>query len=694
MGEDGFEIDKMEFMEDEENLPTSEELLTGEVIKGIDPKSDVPINAELEDGEYLQFPDGTTQKVVGKDHEEGGVKMNIPDGTKVVSNSLTLTQRHVKALNKEFDLKLSVKDTYAVALDKYTRKIGLQRLNDEQEELFTQLKEVLDEKSSPGTTRVNKDFLNDKILSVEKKKADKENVRKEFFNKVFDIQESVKPKKLATEEGFKYGGISEQNFKMLCAKHGLTEEQGRAVIAGQKPVFAEGGEKGVTDGGGGTFRVRAESNAYSTQERVKQSATNKGYGQVTQENIESTLKELYRNFPDIVSQSDIFDIKVDDKGNFSYNTNINFSTQSKEVEKFQMQAKKRMEATADVVLKNPDKFDPVSVESAKKFKDNEIFTDGADLVTGLDQKYGNFTSGRFNLGLDVVTPAELQELSKKGITTVEQLNSAVNSKQVDISPESVERLQNIYELQKGTGGDFILDAIQTVETPAPAVEEVIPDARTPIDATAGIVDDVVTPSVRGPRQFYMPDQSTLPPTPLQTGLKVTNRFGRIDPIKLGVEPQLQELSNQRQFIAEQLDGLPSSARASALASLLAGSQKAANQAILDVNRVNAQNQSSAELFNIGQSDREDIAEGNNALSFEARAMTAAGKTDEDIRNYFEYNKKVALNNWSNQQRLNLMSSLFPDYSLNYTGTAVDFDPESEFQLQNNADYLSLFNQQV
>lgn len=688
----GFDIDKVELMEDEPNSPTPEKLLTGDVIKGLDPHSPIEPNAELEDGEYLQFPDGTTQKVVGEDHEDGGTKMNIPDGTKVISNSLTFTPKQVKALNKEFDLKLSVKDTYAIALDKYTKKIGLQKLNDEQEELFKELKKVVETKSSPGTDRVNKEFLDGKILSIEKRKTDKEKVRANFFNKVFDMQESVKPKKLTKEEGFKYGGLSEQNFKMLCEKHGLTREDGEALLNGEDLVkFAKGGEKGTTDGGG-TFKVRAESNSFSTQERIKQSATKKGYGKVTEDNIENTLKELYRNFPDIVAQSDVFDIKIDDKGNFSYNSNINFSTQSKEVAKFQQEAKRRMEATADVVLKNPDKFDPTSVESAQKFKSNEIFTDGADLVTGIDQKYGNFTSGRFNLGLDVVTPAELEQLTKSGITTVEQLNSAVNSKKVDISPESVKRLTDIYELQKGTGADFIIDAIKPsgADDSTPGISL---STTAPVDPTADIQDNVSVPRTKGPRQFYMPDQSTLPPSPLETGTMVTNRFGRIDPIRVGVEPQLDEISRQRQAITSQLDGLPSTARAAALASLLSTATKATNQTITDANKINAQNMSSAELFNIGQSDRENIAAGNNALNYEARAMTAEAKTQEELRRYFDYNKKVALNNWTNQQRLNLMSSLFPDYSLNYTGTAVEFDPQSEFQLENRSDYLSLFKQQ-
>lgn len=691
-----FEISQIE-MEDDRDQPSMEKLLTGEYIKGLKPTSPIEANSEMEGGEYVKFPDGTTQKVVGPDHEDGGVKMNIPDDTRVISDTLKLTPRQVKKLNKEFDLNLSVKHTFAEAIEKYSKKIGLKRLNDDQEALFGQLKESMNKKTSEGTRRVNDEFLNKKINDIEQKKQLKEKVRSQFFDTVFDMQESTKPKEKVETDKFEYGGISKSNFTALCKKHGLTEDQGRALLKRefQPEMFEDGGEKGPTDGGGGSFKVRAESNKFSGQERDKQHNTDKGFGEVNSQNLEETLKELYRNFPDIVSKSDVFDIRVDENGNFQYNSNINFSKQSQEVEKFQKEAKSRMEATADVVLKNPDKFDEESVNSAKRFKEQEVFTDGADLVTGIDKKYGNFTSGRFNLGLDVVTPQELEELSTKGITTVNQLTSALSTGEIKLSPETEKRLKDVQEIQKGTNADFILDPISsspiTEDVPAsPGAEATTPPVVAP-DPTANIDNLIQEPVNNGSERFFaMPDQSTLPPSALQTGTKVTNTFGRIDPIRVGIESNLAEIATQRQSVAETLSELPSPARASALSTLLASSQKAANDAITSTNKINAQNESSAELFNIGQSDRENIAESNNRLSYEARALTAQAKTEEELRNYFEYNKEVALNNWANQQRLNLLSSLYPDYKLNTRGTAIDFAPESKFTLSDSNPFADLF----
>lgn len=692
-----FDIDKIESLEgqNKSDEPSMEKLLTGDVIKGLKPTSPVEANAELEGEEWIKFPDGTTQKVIGPDHEDGGVKMNIPDDTRIISDTLKLTSRQVKKLNKEFDLNLSVKHTFAEAIEKYSKKIGLKRLNDDQEALFGQLKDSMNKKTSEGTKRVNDEFLNKKINDIEQKKQLKEKVRSQFFDTVFDMQESTKPKEKVETDKFEYGGISKSNFTALCKKHGLTEDQGRALLKRefQPEMFADGGEKGANDGGG-TFRVRTESNKFSDQGRDKQHNTDKGFGEVNSQNLEETLKELYRNFPDIVSKSDVFDINIDENGNFKYNSNINFSKQSQEVEKFQREAKSRMESTADVVLNNPDKFDPESVNSAKKFKNEQIFTDGADLVTGIDKKYGNFTSGRFNLGLDVVTPQELDDLSKKGITTVNQLTSALSSGDIKLSPETEKRLKNVQDLQKGTNADFILDPISS--TPSqdnpmiPPTEQVAPPVNVP-DPQSSIENLIKEPSNNGSERFFaMPDQSTLPPSALQTGTKVTNTFGRIDPIRVGIESNLAEIASQRQSVAETLSDLPSPARASALSTLLASSQKAANDAITGTNKINAQNESSAELFNIGQSDRENIAESNNRLSYEARALTAQAKTEEELRNYFEYNKEVALNNWANQQRLNLLSSLYPDYKLNTRGTAIDFAPESKLTLSDSNPFAELF----
>ena len=67
-------------------------MLTDEVITGLPVGSSVQPNAELENKEHLKFPDGEIQRVAGNPHKKGGVKMYIPDGTKILSDKGEYTE--------------------------------------------------------------------------------------------------------------------------------------------------------------------------------------------------------------------------------------------------------------------------------------------------------------------------------------------------------------------------------------------------------------------------------------------------------------------------------------------------------------------------------------------------------------------------------------------------------------------------
>lgn len=675
---EGFDIKAVKF-----DSPDTEELLTGDVVKGLDPASDIQSNAEIEKDEFVQFPDGTTQKAEGDTHEDGGIKMNLPDGTKVLSDNLTLTKKDVKLLREEFDIKASTSDTFATVLEKYNKKIGLHKLHEEQEEVFEVLKMQLENKDiSEGTARVNQAYVSKKIYDLEQQKLPKEKQKAEMFNVLFGMQETQKkPEKVEGEPAFKYGGVSTASFDALCKKHGMTSEEGRRMLEDGGmivPKYALGDTVGDPPFSG-TFRVNATPHQYSNEEeyqRVHQNPTEGGgYGKIqTKEDLRNVLENLYRNFPDIVAEKDVLGnyfslengkVKLTD-AKFDLNK-INAG-----VGRFQDRANTRMKESADVIIKNPTLFSKEQVDAATNYQKNETFTDeGVKAVRGVDQKLGNFTSGRFSLGLDVVTPEELETLQSKGIFTLNQLK---DNKDVPLSPESKARLAKIVEI-KGEGADFRLD--KYTPAVAPIVEKVPEEpAKAPQNPPGKIEDNVKLANKRYPTMFFTPDQGVLPPSAQQAETMVSSRFQRIDPVRIGIEDTLRQLSDSREFVSEQLDTLPPTQRAAALSSLLAQTQESENEAFLKTNQTNAGYQSQAELFNIGQAEKEDTYRANNLLSYEARALTGAAKTEEEFRNYFDFNRKVALNNYETQRNLNLMNSLFPDYNLNFMGTDVNYDPNN------------------
>ena len=89
--------------------------------------------------------------------------------------------------------------------------------------------------------------------------------------------------------------------------------------------------------------------------------------------------------------------------------------------------------------------------------------------------------------------------------------------------------------------------------------------------------------------------------------------------------------------------------------------------------------------------KEEKARLGNLLSFEQRQLTAKAKTEEEVRNYYDQLQRINVNNFRNNQDLNLIDQLTPDFSLNRDGTAVEYDPEGEFKIQDRSNLKGLFN---
>lgn len=627
----GYDINSIEIVD--EKQPELSKLLTDDYIKGLSPKSPIQSNAEVEGGEYIQFPDNTVVKALGNRHEQGGVKVSLPDGTKIESDFLKPTKRQIKLIEKEFGLSISSKDTYAKVMDKYLKKVGYEALSKEQEELFKELEKVVNKRGiDPNTASINQQYLNNKINDIEKQKEAKNPDKERFFKIIFAMQEQSKPKE-ERAEGYRDGG----KFQ---------------------------------DGGGITYRISEKENEYKGEKVESQKPTkDAGYGRIS--DTQSALQNLYENFPDIITTV-YKDYVIVENGKVSFKNKVDFNKQNELVLKMQEGINKRMVSSANDIIKNPKYFSEEDLERAKKYLSDQTFIkDGKttpEKVRGFDKMLGQFTSGRYSLGLDFVTPEEQKTIIESGITTLNQIPDDILK---TLSPESQKRIKQIRDI-KGEDSDYAINAY----TPPKDLPEVVVTAkRNPTKVEDEPINNYVgnPPVNRGPKMFFQPDQSALPPSPMEAHLKGNVRFGRIDPVRIGIDQNLQEISDQQSFVASQLDSLPDNQRTAAFTSLLAQGQKAANQAITSANVTNAQNISQAELVNIQQADKEEIYNLNNALSFEQRQLTAKAKSDEEMRRWLDYNRRVRVSNFQNQQRLNLLDSMFPQFDLDFSGMTVNYN---------------------
>lgn len=184
--------------DERKQLPITQEM-TGEYIQQQPVQVGAIPNSEVEDGEYIRHPDGQVQQVVGRTHKEGGERLELEPKTKIISDKLKLGAKNAKQLSKEFGFDVKPNDTFAVAVEKYTKKIGLTSLNEEQEQYFEKLKK--DGKTEDSqTSELNNQFLSEKINELDKKKEILEALRSSYTDYVYNLQQESKTPKVQPTE--------------------------------------------------------------------------------------------------------------------------------------------------------------------------------------------------------------------------------------------------------------------------------------------------------------------------------------------------------------------------------------------------------------------------------------------------------------------------------------------------------------
>jgi hypothetical protein len=668
---------------------TQEQLLTGEYLTELDPKTGIVPNAEVEGGEYIKFPEGDTQKVAGPDHEQGGVPVNIPDETRILSKSVNLTKQQAEKLTEFFNIDLTTKDTYASALDKFTKKSGLKKINEEHEEVLKGLRKQLDnQKIDAKTKRINEAYISKKIYDLEKDKQPLEQAREKMFDVLFEMQEKTKADQGDEEAMFRYGGIQKSNFENVARKLGMSPEEAAMLLRQKRAMqtFEKGGLMQYPDGG----IFVTEGTKVNT------------FGSLSPE-VKTKLVDWYeKHNPDVAKQLKDKKLETFVPPQAILQAATSGSTLKNVGQHYDKKSLLKAPTAGDVTS------DMVQYFALKEFYESQPENKGKtftnitkDELTALQNRYA--TDFEKRAGVKYYSGKQGKDVVSDGIfgnVTASYMRQNVTLPATKAGVIDVDKLwglsdDDLAKQLEGTGvtpqqlAEFKSSAVKYVTldpnapaptvTPPPAAGDKTPPPTDPLVTGTPIVDKVgQRPGTDYPRLFFTPDQSALPPTAPEAHLKANIRLERIDPVRVGIEQTLQETANQRNFVTDQIGSMPESQRVAVLANLLATTQGTINQAAQQANMTNAQNQSQAELFNIQQSGQEQMLEAQNSLDFERRQFTAKAKADESLRNFYDYNRKVNVNNFENMQRLNLLDSLFPDFDLDFFGAGVNYNPKSEW----------------
>lgn len=563
------------------------EMATGEYIRGVANEDTENYNAEVEQGEYLQTNQGDIAEVVGKKHSKGGEKIEMQPEDRVLSDKLKLGGETAKMLREKYDMKLKAKNTYSDVLDKFRKKMKLDKLVKEESDIIDKMDAQRDVKDV--TTRdFNLQVLTQKKQEIEAEKSPIEEQRKEVFEELYNLQESSKEKG-NKQINLAMGG----NLESLAKEYGYTTEEAKRIVekyeAGGKYVpkyetgeptlelekCRDGDEKCEERNRQLMSKSNPNSEFYNKGEHQNFTSANMA-GDVNEQNYVDRMGNLLEQFPNEVQQN--FDIQQGENGI------LNYIPRGKDIGESIGNMQKDINNRYQQLLGQIDSeiTDPAQRKKMKEQVEAEMFNPNAK-NRKFDSILGDFTASRKNFTLDTLRR--------------------------NMEPAAYKQLPN-------------------TETP-PSNEQEYLDSEN------------IRQRNQGMGAFLFPDETPLAPTGLQGTIKPEARFERETAYQIDVVPYLQSISDREQVQMQNLEGLSPNVRAAVLSNVRAQSQDQSSRIRNQIDTQNLQNRQQVENRNTRLSNREQIQNQNYRQGFENRIYTAQANQDFDINNY--YNRLQSLN---------------------------------------------------
>ena len=722
-----------------EDIITPEMLMSGNYTTGV--KVGQPANAEVENGEYLQHPDGAVQQVVGKSHENGGEAMMLEPGTKVVSDNLKLGKELSKDINATFDLKTKANDTYAKAIDKFKKKNGLDKLEEEEEDLLKRAEK--NEKVSSATTKsLNKEHLSKQFKELEEEKASAQEMLSQFTDFIFQAQQQAKGEYDQMGQGMSPEAAmpTEEELQMLQQQNAA--QQGEEAVQAEADMQQQQQQAGEVMSNGGLFEdprflnlVKQSGLSPERASQLYQTYRNGGYvglekfadgGKPKRETknlredadfiLEMTKKDpefakefatffkymrlnpyalIERDTQHYNKNSNLYggiEDTADARMNWLYDKNedlLDFYETDKNGKRRVKKGKegeyqKKYAELSDKWVNRLVKKGLWTEKQAQMFKDYIAYHDAKDTARGFDSKVGDFTSSRSFLGVPIFkTEEERKAAEGAGIFTLKQFRKAWEKDKdklikLGISEESFNNAKT--ELEENGDldmGMYSLEPQDPPQEPKETPEE--PEEPKEIPIPAKPEEPARRRGEEGVFDWLLfPDQTPIPPDGVVPHLMVDRTYERLDPVRVSYEPQMVEGQRQLAQLQDSVASLPETARAAVLANAMASTQQNLNNAIGQVQLANQQNEMQTEQFNIGQSNMEENARAQDLLNFEQRQLMAYENTLRDYNDWFEKVQNNYMNEYQTRLRMQQINQLTDNFKTDMFGRTREIDTGEKF----------------
>lgn len=657
--------------------------LTGEYLYPLPKSMEDQANVEVERGEYVTQPGEAPMEAMGQKHADGGTPVSLEEGTKVITDDTTIDPDFAKYIRDTYGIKATPKDTYATLMDRYKIKIGLKSAYDDQKKALDKLKKN-DKIDDENTRRLNASVLSKAINDSNETVNGLEGRFTDFANVIYKEQEDRKMKK-DEDTYFAKGGEIDNIISRSMKEYGLTEED---IAEAKKELLKKvaGIRQKMEKGGSSLFdyllTFRPVENKYNNKDNTfgyQRQGQDGSYGGI---NTDERL-DYYKTFNPVA-----YEAYMNATGNTKaralqdaiYGQTSGWMGLATAENPIIANAEALRDYTTLVSFGGEDSQGNYPEDKKAAYHDRMR-----------DNKFGQYSSSRPMIGLDVVTEDQHKALNDAGITHFSQLFSDKNKDIVNkILGEDMLKMQALRSMKGMEGLDFILDPHKVAPGPMDIGDVEDPDVKLDMPE---LIDASTLPKTktntntgkldnnRGERNIVgggldFPEVFRMTPGSVTTEGLERHYAPTVDPVLRSADQYIVEANRAFQPQLDQMGNVPDSQRGALSSNLQAIMSSNIGKYINEVEQGNVAQRTWAD--NVNSQSWANTYDKNIAQrqAYQQRILQGLAINDENWARYFDSVNDEIQQKWNTATTMNTLRSIFGDVKIGPNGQLIA-DPQGD-----------------
>lgn len=657
--------------------------LTGEYLYPLPKSMEDQANVEVEKGEYVEQPGEAPMEAMGQKHADGGTPVSLEEGTKVITDDTTIESDFAKYIRDTYGIKATPKDTYATLMDRYKAKIGLESAYDDQKKALDKLKKN-DKIDDENTRRLNASVLSKAINDSNETVNGLEGRFTDFANVIYKEQEDRKMKK-DEDTYFAKGGEIDNIISRSMKEYGLTEDD---VAEAKKELLKKvaGIRQKMEKGGSSLFdyllTFRPVENKYNNKDNTfgyQRQGQDGSYGGI---NADERL-DYYKTFNPVA-----YEAYMNATGNTKaralqdaiYGQTSGWMGLATAENPIIANAEALRDYTTLVSFGGEDSQGNYPEDKKAAYHDRMR-----------DNKFGQYSSSRSMIGLDVVTEDQHKALNDAGITHFSQLFSDKNKDIVNkILGEDMLKMQALRSMKGMEGLDFILDPHKVAPGPMNIGDVEDPDVKLDMPE---LIDASTLPKTntntntdksdnnRGGRNIVgggldFPEVFRMTPGSVTTEGLERHYAPTVDPVLRSADQYMVEANRAFQSQLDQMGNVPDSQRGALSSNLQAIMSSNIGRYINEVEQGNVAQRTWAD--NVNSQSWANTYDKNIAQrqAYQQRILQGLAINDENWARYFDSVNDEIQQKWNTATTMNTLRSIFGDVKIGPNGQLIA-DPQGD-----------------